>query len=79
MPLYLAQYTINAFEVSFSNEQPYEKKDQTQFEAEDDTAAIEIADKARYKTIGAGLINPTVTLDKLLRIEEVPLDSSVKK
>ena len=71
--IYLAQYTVNAYEESFSGARSYEKKDELNFEADDDETARQIANEARYKTVGAHLIGATVSLDKLLKVEEVKL------
>ena len=74
---YLAQYSINAFEISFARDVPYEKKDQLIFDAKSDEEAKDKARGFMYDPVGKGLFGPTVTLDRLFKIEEVSLEARV--
>ena len=72
---YLAKYTIEHLKLGVGVLRPRTEinEDEYRFEAQDDEKAIEIALKYQQRIEKKGYPKPTVTLDELLRVEEIEI------
>lgn len=78
MPRYLAKYTIRAmmFDGAWMQD-PEAHHAEHKYIAENDAAAVKIAEDHK-KAVGSNYFGPRVTLDQLLKIEEVEIKEEEK-